>query len=149
MLRALKDTLRDVLALGVTLLLPSDLVALKLPPPPPAEPVEPVEVDPKAKAKAKGKAAPAPKVEEPPPEPEKPEGEEDDKEDKDIQTFPLSAAFAAIAKEPISLGFVQGKECFTSLDHTHGALTYTVGLPAPPPPPEPEKESKKSKYSKH
>lgn len=146
MLRALKDTLRDVLALGVKLLLPPDLVAWKAPPPP-VEEVEEV-VDPKAKGKAapKGKAAAAPKVEEPPPDAEKPPDDEDDKEDKSIQTFSLSGAFSAIAKQPVSLGFVQGKECFTSLDAEQGALGYTVGLPPPPPPPEP---GRKAKHSKH
>jgi 3-phosphoglycerate kinase len=150
MLRALKDTLRDVLALGVTLLLPADMVAMKLKPPEPIEPAEVVEADPKAKAKAKGKAAPAPKAEERTPskgDAENPAEEDGEKENKDVQSYSLAAAFAALAKEPVSLGFVQGKECFTSLNPEVGALRYTVGLPPPPPPPEPERKQKHSKHA--
>jgi hypothetical protein len=143
MLKALKDTLRDVLSLGVVVVLPADIVAWKQPPPPP--PVEEEVIDPKAKGKAKAKAAA--KVEEPPLEPEKPEGEEDGEEDKSVQNVSLSNAYAAIAKDPVSLGFVQGKECFTSLEPETGTLRYTVGLPPPPPPPEPEVQ-KKSKFKR-
>merc|ERR1711865_1180222 len=73
-------------------------------------------------------------------------GEAGDKEDTSVQTFALKAALEAIAKQPVSLGFVNGKECFTSLNPDEGFLTYTVGLPPPPPPPEPEKKQKKSKH---
>merc|ERR1711907_232596 len=80
--------------------------------------------------------------EEPPPEAEKPEGEDEGEKEKNIQNFSLSSAFAAIAKDPISLGYVNGKEIYTALDPETGTLGYTVGLPPPPPPPEPEKKSK-------
>jgi len=142
-LAAIKDTLRDVLAMGVTILLPPDLVAHKLAPPEPVAPVEVVE-EPKAKGKAapKGKA----KVEEPPPEVEKVVDEEPIDENKDMQTFPLSAAFAAIAKEPISLGYVQGKECFTSLNPEKGGLSFTVGRPVAP---QPEPDKRQKSHSKH
>ena len=133
-----KDTLRDVLALGVTVVLPPDVVAWRLPPPP-VEVIE-EEPDPKAKAKAKGKAKPGKdKVEEEAP-PEVVEPPADPFSEENLQTFPLSVALAAIAKEPVSLGFLNGKECFTSLDPAQCSLSYTVGLPVPPPPPEPEKK---------
>merc|ERR1711904_661746 len=126
------------------------MVAMKLRPPEPIEPAEVVEADPKAKAKAKGKAAPAPKAEERTPskgDAENPAEEDGEKENKDVQSYSLAAAFAALSKEPVSLGFVQGKECFTSLNPEVGALRYTVGLPPPPPPPEPERKQKHSKHA--
>jgi hypothetical protein len=126
--------LRDVLALGVTITFPADVVALKIPPP--EEPKEEVP-EPVAKGKAKAKAAPVP---EPPPEPEKQEGEgDDDGEDKNIQTYSLRSAFAAIAQSPLSLGHLNGKECFTCVDAEQGTLRIQVGLPQAPAPEKPQK----------
>jgi 3-phosphoglycerate kinase len=137
---AIRDALRDALALGVTIAFPADVVAMKcLPPKPEVEEEEPVAAA-KAKGKAKAKAAPA--KEEPPPEPEKPEGEDENGEDKNIQTYSLRSAFAAIAQSPVSLGYVQGKECFTCVDSEHGTLRLQVGLPQARPPEKPQKQTK-------
>jgi 3-phosphoglycerate kinase len=122
-LAALRDTLRDVLSLGVTIMFPPDVVALKVPPPEP----EPVAEDPEPKAKAKGKAkaAPTPAAPEPVVESEKPE--EENAEDKNVQSFLVRPAFAAMAEAPVSLGFVKGQECFTAVDAEHGTLKLQVG----------------------
>lgn len=137
---AIRDALRDALALGVTITFPPDVVAVRCLP---LEPEVKEEVpEPAAKGKAKAKAAPV--KEEVPPEPEKQEGEEEDVEDKNVQTYSLRSAFAAMAQSPVSLGYVRGKECFTCVDAEQGTLRLQVGLPQPPPPEKPQKTPSKT-----
>merc|ERR1712066_674680 len=99
-------------------------------PEPVAEPVEPV-----PKAKAKGKAAAAPPPPPPEPETEKKEGEDGENgEDKNVQSFVLHSVFTTMARSPVSLGYVQGQECFTLVDPEHGTLKLQIGLPLSPTP---------------
>jgi len=122
-LAALKDALRDVLALGVKLILPPDLVGEKEVPPPPEPAADEPAADPKAKSKAKAKAAPVPE----------PEAVEEKKEEEpEVSVYPLRRAFKALSETPVSLGFVKGEECFSKVDPELGILTMTVGLPPPP-----------------